>query len=625
MSDSDYSSHRTSMYLREFKLTNFRSCRQTTIELRPALTVLVGENNSGKSNVVDALRLATSPIGGRRTRYFESSDFSKGSAEESIELDLTLDGLTPIQRGQFVSALDLRTGCAHYRVQFKAESVPARPRPVVMAGPANAPESEPEKRQQIAHVYLEPLRDARRELDSADGVRLARIIELLTPREEADAFVESANQALRALSSDPVLIRTTSAIQGHLDELTQPVRGQSIGINFEDHRLRGLVRSLRVKMAEHGIELANIKESGLGYANLLFIASVILELRKAWDAELTLFLVEEPEAHLHPQLQGVLLEYLKEQAEESLRDDTTGPAGRIQVIATTHSPNLSSGVSVEDVVVLRTVTQPSRDETSPARMTHAIPIARLGLQAGEIRKINQYLDVTRAALLFATKVVLVEGVAEAVLLPVLGRRIVFAGTSEDLVRQRRDFRGVTIIYVGSVDFAPYIKLLLTPVEGHAVLDRMIVVTDGDPVLQGSDSDLPAAAYDAQDVWEPINRPAQLKAAAPNNNADGRLVVHSSDFTLEADLLVDGSTNHEVLKAAYLAQHPRSAHHWRAIMADDNPRAAFYRKLKDDDFLSKGEFAHAVAGAIDDGQSFVCPPYLEQSLRDALDANKPHSS
>jgi hypothetical protein len=45
--------------------------------------------------------------------------------------------------------------------------------------PALAPEAEPEKREQIAHVYLEPLRDAQRELDSADGARLARIVELI--------------------------------------------------------------------------------------------------------------------------------------------------------------------------------------------------------------------------------------------------------------------------------------------------------------------------------------------------------------------------------------------------------------------------------------------------------------
>ncbi|OXM59004.1 TOPRIM nucleotidyl transferase/hydrolase domain-containing protein, partial [Amycolatopsis sp. KNN50.9b] len=76
----------------------------------------------------------------------------------------------------------------------------------------------------------------------------------------------------------------------------------------------------------------------------------------------------------------------------------------------------------------------------------------------ERRKINQYLDATRAGLLFARRVILVEGIAEAVLLPVIARHCVFAGP--DQAKQRRDFHSVTIINVGSVDFAPYITLLL---------------------------------------------------------------------------------------------------------------------------------------------------------------------
>jgi putative ATP-dependent endonuclease of the OLD family len=60
------------MYLSVLRLANFRSCYDTTVELRPTLTLLVGENNSGKSNVVEALRLATTPLNLRRTRYFEA-------------------------------------------------------------------------------------------------------------------------------------------------------------------------------------------------------------------------------------------------------------------------------------------------------------------------------------------------------------------------------------------------------------------------------------------------------------------------------------------------------------------------------------------------------------------------
>src|SRR6266700_1849711 len=95
------------MYLRTLRLSNFRSCYETTLTFGPKLTLLVGENNSGKSNVIEALRLATTPLNLRRVRYFESDDLSHGREEQAIELGLALDGLTTIQRAQYITALDL--------------------------------------------------------------------------------------------------------------------------------------------------------------------------------------------------------------------------------------------------------------------------------------------------------------------------------------------------------------------------------------------------------------------------------------------------------------------------------------------------------------------------------------
>lgn len=463
-------------------------------------------------------------------------------------------------------------------------------------------------KRQIRHVYLAPLRDAQRELDSANGRRLAFIIEQLTDPRDREAFLAAANENLGTLAHHGVITKTADAIQGYVTALTEPVRGQHVRLGFEDYELRRLARSLRLKMAEQGIEAADLAESGLGYANLLFIATVVLELRYARDAELTLFLVEEPEAHLHPQLQAVLLEFLREQAEASAAgDDSHGPMGRIQVIATTHSPNLASSVGIENVVVLRTKQEP--EEAAPAdgrqpvarSMTVALPLAGLELSRNARRKIDQYLDATRAAVLFARNIILVEGISEAVLLPVLARRCVFPA---DRAKQRA-FHAATIITVGSVDFEPYIRLLLGPIGGLTVVDHLVVITDSDP---------PAEAGNGGRSRSP-NRPAALQQLATELGASAQLTVAAAKYTLEADLLGE-ATNSTVLERAYLAQHPYnpSQDKWQTIANSNDPAKALYETLREDrKFISKGEFAHDIALAVGDGQPFVVPPYLRDAI------------
>lgn len=58
------------MQLSSLRLTNYRACRDTEVQLAADLTVLVGENASGKSAVIDALRHVTFPASGRTTAWF---------------------------------------------------------------------------------------------------------------------------------------------------------------------------------------------------------------------------------------------------------------------------------------------------------------------------------------------------------------------------------------------------------------------------------------------------------------------------------------------------------------------------------------------------------------------------
>lgn len=57
------------MRLAWIEARHFRSFREVRVPVREHLTVVIGENNGGKSNLLDAVRLLTDPLDGRRDRY----------------------------------------------------------------------------------------------------------------------------------------------------------------------------------------------------------------------------------------------------------------------------------------------------------------------------------------------------------------------------------------------------------------------------------------------------------------------------------------------------------------------------------------------------------------------------
>jgi len=168
-------------------------------------------------------------------------------------------------------------------------------------------------------------------------------------------------------------------------------------------------------------------------------------------------LIEEPEAHLHPQLQHGLMRYLK-------RVTTIRP--ELQTIISTHSGEMLAACRPEELVIVR--------QTPTGRVCRTLK--NLPLTAADksrvFRMASLHLDASRNSALFADRVVLVEGVTDALLLRAFGRAwAVGDDTKTDLVD------ALTIIPIGSRVGEWPVQLLATP--AFELIGRLAVLKDSD--------------------------------------------------------------------------------------------------------------------------------------------------
>src|SRR5690606_25759092 len=164
--------------------------------------------------------------------------------------------------------------------------------------------------------------------------------------------------------------------------------------------------------------------NGLGYMNLI---SMIFEIeilvqdfkrdKEQKPADINLLIIEEPEAHTHPQMQYVFIKNIKKLLGDGIKKE--GGINRpLQYIITTHSSHIVADSDFDDIKYLKAVTKNN---------VIAKNLKDLRIQYEEDPKqydfLKQYLTISRAEVFFADKAILIEGDTERILIPTFMRKV----------------------------------------------------------------------------------------------------------------------------------------------------------------------------------------------------------
>lgn len=657
------------MYLKKFIIKNFRIFDEAGIELifNKGINAIIGENNSGKSSIIDALRIVFSTVTYKKDIFFSKADFhvsEDGTVANYAQFDVYLEDV-PLRMIEIWNPQSDSGMGGDFHIRFEKYISPSGAEKVRSVYWGFGTEGNPlssDTFEAIDMVFLGALRDSENEMRPSRNSKLAQLLRNLVSGEDVrEELVQILIDANNSLLRKEQLKKTRNTINQNLARIEQEFLNQQIDIGLVEPRFDSIASSLRAwvkpkwilinkddsvyeqayayfqshtdlrkiqkdtkgiyfeisildgetdikqELADRISELANksfeLYQNGLGYNNLLYMSAVLGDMAiEKGGVYQNLLLVEEPEAHLHPQLQELVHNFLL---------DANKNDSNIQIIYTSHSPTLASKIDIENINLLYEY----------GHKKYCLPFSQTNLTEENKKYLQRYLDVTKSQMFFARGILFVEGISEAILLPAMAKAL------------DRPFEkyAVELVNVDSVAFAPFVNLLSSD-KVNTCFSKVSIITDDDRCAKKNENDYIDKNYDYDDISSEIV--TNLQNGQPSDRCNdlttlcsgAGINVFTASKTLEYALCCSEDNIYhmiEALKKCYTSLGPRLEAKIALLSSLSEKAACIWLFIRARD-KCKGEVAQYISQVICDQhelkkngkqieKEFVIPEYLKKAI------------
>ncbi len=560
------------MYLKQLEIKNFRGIQEAALTFNKNVNILVGSNNVGKSTIIDALRLVFS-YGSTQKRdiYINETDFHIPSlpSDNVIEFHLKFQIEDPRESSMFYDLLTYNPATSdkylelHFRYTLEIFSSHNKIKLSVWGGENEGNSISTEVLENIYFVYLGALRDVEKHMKPIRGNKLGGLYKQLVSSGEDKKLIEELKKVMETQEWKAFIEKGESEINTHLKGTTFIGDNQEVSISPIPFEFEKIADSMTARIP-YGSNYLELYQNGLGYNNLIYTATIFGDLSSRTEHYKSL-LIEEPEAHLHPQLQSVLFSYLKSYASD------------FQTFITSHSPTITAKTDLDSIVVLNKI---------DTHKVKSLPLVNSNLTSKNKKYLSKFLDVTKSQLFFSKGVIFVEGISEALLIPVFAK---IMGDEYDLEKN-----GIEIVNINGVAFEHFGNLPNSEDSSKNLGARAAILTDSDSDKKGGDT-------------------ARADKAKALEKKD--LTVHISDITFENELYKP-TANHTILNDVAKELHPISYNR-----DYQTANKTFSSSVEFKDFVADGksEFAHILSIKLNEDLdvgicTFEVPDYIQKAIK-----------